>query len=206
MGGLLTRSSVTDPGTKFYDAAFKLPIDQLDVSDSTREMIRDMSVYPPLTEPKRVIFMAVPHKGSPVATIGPAVWISRLIRLPKTLTVGLLDATYQTVSDVVTGAKEKPEIPSSITSLSPTNKYNIALAAMPLPRNITFHSIVGDRGKGGLPDCSDGVVPYWSSHVEPVASEFVVPSNHSVPDCDKAAVELERILKLHIDEQKKLKR
>jgi hypothetical protein len=198
MGGLVTRSSVTDPGTKFYDAVFNVPIDQLKVSEPTRKLIRDCSIYQPLTEPRRVVFMAVPHKGSPVATTGPAVWISRLIRLPKTLTVELLDATIQTVSDVVTGAEEKPEIPNSINSLSPENKHNTALATMPLPDNITFHSIVGDRGKGDTPDSSDGIVPYWSSHVSPVKSELIVPSNHSVPDNDAAAMELERILKLHL--------
>jgi hypothetical protein len=98
----------------------------------------------------------------------------------------------------VTGAEEKPEIPNSINSLSPENKHNTALATMPLPDNITFHSIVGDRGKGDTPDSSDGIVPYWSSHVSPVKSELIVPSNHSVPDNDAAAMELERILKLHL--------
>ncbi len=199
MGGLVTRASVTDPGTKFYDAAFKVPIDQLKVSEPTRKLIRDCTLYQPLTEPKRVVFMAVPHKGSPVATIGPAVWVSRLIRLPKTLTVELLDATIQTVTDVVTGTEDKPEIPNSINSLSPANKYNIALSTMPLPGNIAFHSVVGDRGKGGLPNCSDGIVPYWSSRVEPIESELVVPCNHSVPDNDLAAQELKRILKLHLE-------
>ena len=53
-------------------------------------------------------------------------------------------------------------------------------------------------GKGNAPDCSDGVVPYWSSHVTPVASEKIVPCNHSVPDNPEAAAELKRILKLHL--------
>ena len=198
MGGLISRSSVTEPGTKFYDAVFKTPIDKLRVSSSTRQLIREATLYKPLTEPDRVIFMAVPHQGSPVATFRAAVWISRLIRLPKKLTVELLDATIQGVNDALKGDQARPNMPNSISSLSPKDKSNIALASMPLPRNITFHSIIGDRGKSDTPNSSDGIVPYWSSHVAPVASELIVPCNHSVPDCPAAAEEVKRILKLHL--------
>jgi hypothetical protein len=69
---------------------------------------------------------------------------------------------------------------------------------LPLPKKITFHSVIGDRGKGGTPNSSDGVVPYWSSHVAPVASELIVASDHSVPNSLQASEELKRILKLHL--------
>ncbi len=205
MGGLVTRSSVTDPGTKFYDVIFKKPIDELKVSEPTRKLIRDATLYQPLPEPKRVVFMAVPHRGSPVATFRAAVWISRMIRLPKTLTVELLDATIQGVNDAMQGDQARPDMPNSISSLSPKDKSNIALSSMPLPGHITFHSIIGDRGRGDTPDSSDGVVPYWSSHVTPVASELIVPSNHSVPDNAEAADEMRRILKLHLGKSSSLK-
>ncbi len=198
MGGLVTRSSVTDPGTKFYDTVFRSPIDQLLVTPSSRKLIRDATLYKPLTEPKRVVFMAVPHQGSPVAAFRAAVWISRLIRLPKNLTIELLDATVQGVNDALTGQQAQPAMPDSISSLSPKDKSNIALASMPLPKGIHFHSIIGDRGKGNSPESSDGIVPYWSSHVAPVDSELIVPSNHSVPDNEQASAELKRILKLHL--------
>ena len=109
-----------------------------------------------------------------------------------------MDATIQGVNDVMKGGQAKPDMPNSISSLAPTDKSNIALTSMPLPRNITFHSIIGDRGKGDTPASSDGIVPYWSSHVAPVASELIVPSNHGVPDSPEAAGELKRILKLHL--------
>lgn len=198
MGGLLTQSSVTDPKHVMYDGLFKKPIDQLNVPATEREKIREGLLYQPLTEPKRVVFLAVPHRGSPMADLRLSVWISRLIRLPKTLTVELLDSTLLAVSNVAKGEDSSKHLPTSINSLSPSNPSTVSLNKLPLPKRITFHSIIGDRGRDNTPNSSDGVVPYWSSHVEPVASEKIVPCNHSVPDNPEAAEELNRILKLHL--------
>lgn len=198
MGGLITRSSVTEPGTVMYDGVFKKPIDELKVSSPTRELIRKGLLYKPLSEPKRVVFLAVPHRGSPMATYGPSQWIAKLIRLPKTLTVDLLDSTLLATGDVLRGEDPTDHLPTSINSLSPNNRSTRSLDKLALPRHVEFHSVIGDRGRGDLPNSSDGVVPYWSSHVTPVESELIVPSNHSVPDNDQAAAEVKRILKLHL--------
>jgi hypothetical protein len=101
--------------------------------------------------------------------------------------------------DVLKGEAPADHLPTSINSLSPLDRSTKSLNKLPLPSNIVFHSIIGDRGKGDTPESSDGVVPYWSSHVAPVASEKIVPSNHSVPDNPEAAQELKRILKLHLE-------
>ena len=199
MGGLLARSSVTGPGTILYDAHFKQPVDQLKVSAPARQIIRDATLYQPLEEPDRVVFLAVPHRGSPTANLRVSVWLSRLIRLPKTLTVGLLDNTLGAMGDIMHGDTSKSPLPTSINSLSPNNRTNIALDKLPLPRGIAFHSVIGDRGKGDTPNSSDGIVPYWSSHVTPVTSELIVPCNHSVPDNLQATGEVKRILKLHLN-------
>lgn len=200
MGGLLARSSVTDPGTALYDAVFRKPLHQLNLQNGHRKLLEDGLLYEPLHEPKRVVFMAVPHRGSPMATWGPSKWIARAIRLPKTLTVELLDSTLTTVLTTVQGDGKMPHF-TSINSLSPSAPTTNALSSLPLPKHIAFHSIIGDRGRGDTPDSSDGVVPYWSSHVTPVVSEKIVPSNHGVPNDPQAAEELKRILKLHISRE-----
>jgi len=198
MGGLLARSSITNPGSAIYDAHFKAPLDQLPVSGKTRDFIRENMLYQPLSEPKRVVFLAVPHRGSPMANLRISTWISRLIRLPKTLTVELLDSSLHTIGDVLQGQNSAAQLPTSINSLSPSNRASIAINKLPLPKNIALHSVIGDRGKGDSPNSSDGIVPYWSSHLNPAASEKIVPCNHSVPDNAAAAEELKRILKLHL--------
>jgi triacylglycerol esterase/lipase EstA (alpha/beta hydrolase family) len=197
MGGLIARSSVTNPNTAFYNAYFKQPLHQLKVSGENRRNICDATLYQPLTEPRRVAFLAVPHRGSPAANMWLSILVSKLIKLPKQLSVDFLDSAVQTVGRVLDGSAQQPHMTTSINSLSPTDKATLTLGQLPLPSGIIFHSIIGDRGKGNTPDSSDGVVPYWSSHVA-AASEKIVPSNHSVPNCQATSEELKRILKLHL--------
>ncbi|MEI6656156.1 MAG: hypothetical protein WCP45_15440 [Verrucomicrobiota bacterium] len=199
MGGIIARSSVTKPGSAFYDAYFHEPIEQLKASAKNRGIIRETTLYQPLPEPRRVVFMAVPHRGSPAANFEISVLLSKLIQLPKRLSVNFLDSIVQTVGSVLDGNALQPHLPTSINSLAPDDKTILALGRLPLPAGIAFHSIIGDRGKGDTPHSSDGVVPYESSHITPVASEKIVPCNHSVPHCPATCEELKRILKLHLN-------
>jgi len=61
------------------------------------------------------------------------------------------------------------------------------------------HSIIGNRGKPGpLADSSDGVVPYWSSHLDKAQSELIVPGPHGSTGLPQTIAELDRILRLHV--------
>jgi pimeloyl-ACP methyl ester carboxylesterase len=44
-------------------------------------------------------------------------------------------------------------------------------------------------------DRNDGIVPYWSSHLDGARSEFIAPCNHSSPLNPQAIAEVHRILK-----------
>jgi len=57
---------------------------------------------------------------------------------------------------------------------------------------------MGDRGRGDAPNSSDGIVPYWSSHMEGAESELIVPSDHSAHQNPKAIQEVRRILVLNL--------
>lgn len=203
MGGLITRSSVTDPGNKLYDAHFEARFEDLQVAPQTRTLIQEGLLYEPLDEPSRVVFMAVPHRGSPMANLRATMLIQNFIKLPKRLTVDLLDAALHSGSGDANRDLDKVsrKAPNSVSSLSPESRGIVGLKKLPLPKDITFHSIIGDRGRGTLlQQSSDGVVPYWSSHLHGVASEKIVPKNHGVPDCPEASKEVQRILKLHLTE------
>jgi hypothetical protein len=67
-----------------------------------------------------------------------------------------------------------------------------------LPIEAPHHSIIGDRGRGDTPNSSDGVVPYWSSHLASAQSEKIVPSGHEAMADPQAVEEIRRILLLSV--------
>jgi hypothetical protein len=93
-------------------------------------------------------------------------------------------------------------IPTSVDTLAPNNRFVVTVNTLPIADGVPYHSIMGDRGKGGNPDQtkpvrSDGVVPYWSSHLPGAKSELVVPSGHNAHKHPQAMTEVRRILHVH---------
>jgi hypothetical protein len=73
-------------------------------------------------------------------------------------------------------------------------------------KGIPYHSIIGDRGKGGnrdrtKPVSTDGIVPYWSSHQDGAVSEVIIPSGHWSNQHPAGIAEAKRILRQHIGKQ-----
>jgi hypothetical protein len=92
--------------------------------------------------------------------------------------------------------------PNSIGTLSPTNPFVREINKLPIAPRIPYHSIMGDRGKGDTPDSSDGVVAYWSSHLEDAVSEKIVPSGHASHEHPEGIEEARRILRLHLQQKR----
>ena len=199
MGGVISHASLKKPGEAMYRAFEQRPLDELATNAKTREAIRILTMYEPLQPPDRVIFLAAPHRGSPMADRFFSAMIRHLIRLPKTLTVNLVDFTLNDLSSLaVSGKASSKGWFTSIGSLSPSYPAYAALDRVPFRRGLKEHSVIGDRGRGDTPESSDGVVPYWSSHLEGVESEKIVPFSHSVTACPETAAEVKRILRLHL--------
>jgi hypothetical protein len=199
MGGVITDASLKKPGEALYHAFQKRPLDQLTQNKQTRQAIRELTMYEPLEPPDRVIFMAAPHLGAPSADRFFSAMLRNLIRLPKTLTVNLVDFTLNDFSSFATsGQTSSKGWFTSIGSLSPEYPAYQALKEVPFRKGLKINSVIGDRGKGDTPNSSDGIVPYWSSHLDHVESERIVPYGHSVQLGPETAVEVKRILKLHL--------
>ncbi len=194
MGGLVTRSSICDPKQSFYNAYFKVPYEQLKLDARGRQLIQNGLLYKPVDYPNRVILLAVPHRGSPMAERYIFTWLSNLIKLPKRLTVDLIDITLRNTGAVL--MQNPNRLPTAIDTLTPNDPSIRALQELRFPKHIRINSIIGELGHGNLAKSSDGVVPYWSAHLEGVESEKVVPSSHMITDNPQAIQEVERILQI----------
>ena len=87
-------------------------------------------------------------------------------------------------------------LPNSVTSLSPKNPTLKVVDKAPM--RVPHHTILGDRGRGDSPNSSDGVVPYWSSHLDSAQSQKIVPGPHGSCELPQTIEELKRILHLHL--------
>ncbi len=118
-----------------------------------------------------------------------------IVKTPSNLlTVG------QTVRESLTpdpAALKLKRLPNSVDTLAPNNRFVVAINKIPITRTIPYHSIIGDRGRGNSPNSSDGVVAYWSSHLDGAKSERIVPCGHGSPLNPQAIAEVHRILQLN---------
>ena len=89
-------------------------------------------------------------------------------------------------------------MPNSVDTLEPNDRFVQAVSKLPLTPGIPYHSIIGDRGRGDTPNSSDGVVPYWSSHLAGAQSELIVNSNHMAQYNPEAIREVKRILRANL--------
>ena len=112
----------------------------------------------------RVIFISAPLRGSELASN----WLGRigssLVKSPITLLEAGRDVIK--ITTFRSGELRLKRIPTSVDTLAPTNRFALAINTIPITPGIPYHTIMGDWGKGDAPNSSDGVVPYWSSHID----------------------------------------
>jgi len=199
MGGLLAHTLVSDSGDALWNATFALPISKVDPNLKELPELKRLMYFEPKPYIKRVIFIAVPHRGSDMADGLLARYMARRVEMPDDLDKFAADLLKDAPGLMRPGAADLfvHGYPNSIEVLAPNSPELMALAKLPIDPAVPFHSIMGDRGLGGGTNSTDGVVPYWSSHLRGAASEAIVPSYHHAYDNPQAMAEVKRILLLH---------
>ena len=200
MGGILTHTLIADVGDNLWKQVSDQDFESIDVDPETKEKAREILFFSPDPAVKRAIFIAAPHRGAKMAEKGFAGRLSQIARLPGTVllsTTNVLTALASPEIDLKVDMGEFKKV-TAVQSLEPGAPMVAALAESPIKKDVTYHSIIGDRGKGDTPNSSDGVVEYWSSHMEGAASELIVPTNHSAYKSSLAIEEIKRILRLHV--------
>ena len=196
MGGMLTHAQVINLTRQMWENDKKLGPTAKNVfaNNSSDSLVVRAMTFRANPRIKRVVFVCTPHRGSNMATSGVGKIGISLITLPLTVATAMKDAlTSQDIAQL-TGSSKR--LPNSVWGLKPTNP------ALPVvndaPMTVPYHSIIGDRGKGNSPNSTDGVVAYWSSHLDGAKSEKIVPGPHGSCALPQTITELDRILKLHL--------
>lgn len=192
MGGLVSRMQATTTGRVLWDANFGAKADRIYARLPASNPIKQALIFQADPHVKKVVFICAPHRGSEMALGSIGALGRKLITLPTSFVVTL----QQSIMDVLQMPDGKMLIPNSITGLSPKSPTLIAMDKLPI--NAPYYSIIGDRGRGDTPNSSDGVVPYWSSHLANARTERIVPGPHGSYDRPETIETLKQILGEHL--------
>jgi pimeloyl-ACP methyl ester carboxylesterase len=194
MGGMLTHDQLVTVTQAMWKKSLGQVADNIFKDNPSDSLIVRATTFRANPRIKRVVFICTPHRGSDLASNGIGKIGISLITLPTRLTAVMMDSLTGSDLAQLTGSSKR--LPNSITGLKPSSPALPVINSVPI--NIPYHSIIGDRGKGDCPNCSDGVVAYWSSHLDGAQSETIVPGPHGSCQLPQTIAELDRILRLHI--------
>lgn len=204
MGGMIARELITTSGMKIWNAYFEVPPAKLPISKEGRDLLTHTLIFKARHDISRVIFTSASLRGSDMAA-GFLGKLGKKIIGNSLAALGTEEDTMTAVSLAKPGAEGEPilAMPNSIDALDPSNRFLLTINDIPPDRGIPYHSIIGDRGKGGnldrtKPVSTDGLVPYWSSHIDGAESEIIIPSGHWSNQHPLAIAEVRRILMQHI--------
>jgi pimeloyl-ACP methyl ester carboxylesterase len=196
MGGCISRLLLTDSGNKLWTDIFGRPPEQVPLSPRAREYFQEELFFRHRPEIRRVIFIASPLRGSNMAK-GLLGSLAAMIIQEATLSTRASQEMLRVTA--IEQAELKPMRRSnSVDSLSPRSRFLNAVNTIPITPGVPYNTIIGDRGRGDSPNSSDGVVPYWSSHMDGAESERIVPSGHGAHQDPRAIAEVLRILKANV--------
>jgi pimeloyl-ACP methyl ester carboxylesterase len=196
MGGMICRLMITDAGDKIWRDFFGMAPAKTPLAGEGRKLLEESLVFDHRPDVQRAVFISTPHRGSKFASG----WIGRigsgLVRTPRRFTPIYQEMKPLLVDDHAAAAFKR--MPNSVDTLEPNDRFVRAVNKLPITPGIPYHSIMGDRGRGDTPNSSDGIVPYWSSHLDGAQSELIVNSGHGTQYNPEAIREVERILKQNL--------
>ena len=206
MGGLITRynqcvepwklliqSGVVDP-----KKADKLTARYIDhpFEDAQAETFRRQYFFRPV-KAGMVVYLATPHRGAPIASLHIVHALTKLISLPFSVVHEAVNLATLQRDLFLLHPDEMSHWFTSLDQLSPEGYSIIGLQGLAM-RNVPVVSIIGNRGSSRpLAQTSDGLVPFWSSHLN-LGEEFIVPHGHSVQEHEDTAEIMKRTLHKHL--------
>ncbi|WP_293715667.1 lipase family alpha/beta hydrolase [Stenotrophomonas sp. UBA7606] len=203
MGGVIARLMLSDSGEVLWNNLRERYNLQGERLARVEAKLGPVLHFTPQPNVERAIFLASPHKGTDAAGNRLGRLIGRLVRLPLTI-LGAFGDAFMALQDPgeTDGKKPKePVITNSIENLKASDPFIKASSALPIVPGLKYHSIIAKRkAEVPTPESDDGLVPYWSAHLDGALSEKVIVSGHSVQETPEAVLEVRRILRQDLHE------
>lgn len=189
LGGLVVRLLVTDAGDRIWRDLFGKSPAEMQLTGSAAHLLEQSLIFNHRPDVERAIFITTPHRGTTVASHWWRRMAARLIKQPRSF------REIRASVNADPAAEHFNRIPNCVETLAPNDSIVLALDKLPVAPQIPFHTIEGDRGRGDAPNSDDGMVAYWSSHLDGAASEIVISSGHAAQVHPEGIAEVRRILR-----------
>ncbi len=192
LGGLVAKMTARTTGLRLWETVSTKPLDRMSGAAVDVGLMREAFVYERLPEVRRLIFIATPHRGSPLARGVLGDLGNRICRA----TGGAGDIRRRLLSGNDAGFfgpafRATPS--TSVGELEPDSPLLAALIELGIDPAVDFHSIIASRGPG----TGDGIVPLASARLDGVESELVVRAGHVCLEEREVIREAARILAEH---------
>ncbi len=193
LGGLVAKMTAQATGPNLWRTVSTKHPDGMSGPAEDVRILREAFIYERLPEVRCLIFIATPHRGSPLARSVLGDLGTRICRVTGgagDLRLRLLacnNAEYFEPGFRLTS-------PTSVEELEPGSSLLTALGELGIDPAVGFHSIIPSRGRG----TGDAIVPLGSAHVEGAASELLVRAEHACLEEREVIRETARILAGHV--------
>jgi hypothetical protein len=196
LGGILAKMMVQRSGSRLWQTVWEQPVDNIPGPQEDCQLLRQAFWYEPVPEVRRVVFVATPHRGSPLASGSLRRIGTRLCDQPSRFLRAFQNVLEKNEAKLLTPGF-RGELPTSVNELVPRNALLTALCDLGIDPSVRSHSIIADLRNPPAPGATDGIVPYWSSHLDGVASESLVHGLHICLNHPPVIREVRRILMEH---------
>jgi pimeloyl-ACP methyl ester carboxylesterase len=196
LGGILAKMMAQGSGSRLWQVVSERPIDKVAGPPEDCRLLRQAFCYQPLPEVRRIVFIATPHRGSPLA--------SGLFR-GLGVRFCLRPSRFRRAREMLLASNEpdffapgfRGEDPTSVGELASGHSLLMALCDLGIDPSVRSDSIIADLRDPPGTGATDGIVPYSSSHLERAASELLFHGHHACLDDPEVIREVRRILSEH---------
>lgn len=201
MGGLLSRLLTLQGGDQYWDAVSNVEFADAAIDPDARQQFKRAWYFQPVSEVRRVVTIASPHRGSGDETPVFRDLLRRVVTLPERSREAARELMADD-GDVFRHARSVPV--TSLDSLAPNSEILHVMAEEPAADGVKYHNIVAISDPAGLSSAAareegDGLVSYESAHRDDVESEIIVEATHTSAHRHPLTVlELRRILLEHL--------
>ncbi|WP_165231569.1 esterase/lipase family protein [Aquisphaera insulae] len=196
MGGLVSRMQITHSGDRVWNEFSNVPIDRLVMTEEARTALRKLFYFEPSPMIRRVVFIATPHMGSPVAGSILGRTAARLVQ-PASDTSAMMEQIKRDNPGAIRGPYAR-RLPSSVDLMQSGQPFLPVIRDLPLGTDVTLHTIAGHAHRSPERDGGDLVVPLSSALLDNAESQLLVPATHTnIYYHPQAIAEVQRILAEH---------